>query len=271
MDNEQMKGDRKMKEGLVNTVGRIVTAQTGATCIYVPSLISPVSFHPLCLRDILSWSDLCSLTMKLFYVFLLLASTLTFILAADDETNSAPQPAPPSEAEHLAKVAIEGRYRIRTADPTSHYDLASRLRAQLASHNLASSHVITLPAYNLPAYRLPPYLNHNPSFRRFLYLGHSEPGIPDMTVATPIHLPDQNGRQVWALLTVQKAPRRGGQPKIFSHGFVAVEDSNRVMERVMRQGERRAYALETGQVLTLPEVFEELAMLYSPNWRGGIP
>jgi len=106
-------------------------------------------------------------------------------------------------------------------------------------------------------------INH----RRFLYLGHTAWGRPDMVLAVPL----QNGANAdrthtWAILSVHKSENPKRPPYFFVHNYVKVSDGRATLARLAQAYGPQNGVLEHGQALTLEEVFDELKMLQPADW-----
>lgn len=109
-------------------------------------------------------------------------------------------------------------------------------------------------------------LDHDRNLRRFLFLGHTKPGAPDMVLAAPLaQTPRPDGTRKFVLLTAQKPH------KIKVKGYVEIQRPEKVMDVIRGSHWPDGYALERGHVLNMDEIFEQLSMLQPPSWKGKVP
>lgn len=215
----------------------------------------------LCIFLTYSRIILCSqilLIMKHFSILLLIATFLVGVFAAGGGASGA-NVQPFGGVYTLQTPSLGGRERYAR-------DLRTHLREQW---QLPYTDVASLQPHPLTSEQLRAELDHDASRRRFLYLGHTQPNAADMVLATPVRsLSNSGGRHTWALLTAHK----GNPPKVNSHGYVTVSNSDQVLQTLGHQrGPGAEGILERGHVLTLPEVFHELSMLQPPSWVGRPP
>ena len=210
---------------------------------------------------ILLCAFILAVTMQLFHAFVLFCSAFSIVWAAggasSSETPSTSSAA--SEVEHF-----DGPYTLELRHNIEHDKIAMFLRAHIEDEwKLPDGEVSNHHRIMLEARQLRKNLDYNRSLRRFLYLDHTFPNLPDMMLATPLHgHPQADGTLVWALFTVHQPYLRDvDRGHVVSHGYVTVSPGEKALQKLVKQRGPKNGILKPGHVLTIEEVFDHLAAL----------
>ncbi|SJX65718.1 uncharacterized protein SRS1_10050 [Sporisorium reilianum f. sp. reilianum] len=204
--------------------------------------------------------------MKVFALFTLVSTAMALVSATHSSKRSS-QPQPFRVPATVSPFTGKYWFQLRLI-PSQRQEYAARLRDHIANvfrvPNVDVSEVHS--AISEPA--LKGNLNYDRNFRRFLYLGHTYRGYPDMVLATPLDaMPRADGSHVWALLIARKPVHRLIGPRISACGFVTVSEGRAVLGSLAQQRSPDGGTLEPGHLLNIDEVFEELSMLRLPSWE----
>ena len=155
-------------------------------------------------------------------------------------------------------------YHLKTGNHRQKVTYAGRLQDYLLErHPVPDFDIETLSASPINHQQLEADLDHDHNLRRFLYLGHTKFGKPDMVLAAPLgqaHQPD--GARRFVLLTAKK-PR-----SMESQGFVKISNPKKVMDIIDGGEGPGGHDLIPGHVLNMHEIFDELGMLKGLKFKG---
>lgn len=107
--------------------------------------------------------------------------------------------------------------------------------------------------------------------RRLIYLGHTEPQLSDMVIASPLSGGTSDGSKLFSIFSAHKNPQRAGHAKLKAYGFIKVENPGPLLQHMDNARGTQGLALEKGHVLKLGEMLDELPMLFPPGWNGRPP
>ncbi|SPO48088.1 uncharacterized protein PSANT_05776 [Moesziomyces antarcticus] len=197
-------------------------------------------------------------TMRGFFVLLFLfASIFHVVLAARGNPSTA-------EEEH--------RFEIERYPSYERQDYVRRFREHV--HNDLGLTQVRLGSVRdapVTSDQLASHLILDKHQRRLIYLGHTEPQLSDMVIASPLSGGTSDGSKLFSIFSAHKNPQRAGHAKLKAYGFVKVENPGPLMQHMDNARGTQGLALEKGNVLKLGEMLDELPMLFPPGWNGRPP
>ncbi|SOV01813.1 related to conserved hypothetical Ustilaginaceae-specific protein [Ustilago sp. UG-2017a] len=191
--------------------------------------------------------------MRSFSLFLVLCIWVIGVIAAGDEASSSAAPAGRNLDFFTLKIA-----RRPEIDPF----LKKFKHLQEKDSQFQFPHIRRATSSTWTSTELSNNLKQNPNDRRFLFLG-KEPGIPEMYLAVPVHSKAINGEIFWSLIHAHNH-----QPNtLVHHGYISTTGGDLIISKLKGAKYPETRAIESGDVFTIEELFDELRMMEAGLWH----